>query len=114
MRLVTFDPRIRRSISLRLRLKRSAVKGRGVYFVGGRLNLSWLHKQIGGLPADSHWKRRCRAALRRVLAAKRAYQPVKKLGPPARVATLINEWKRKTRAFDRSRQRCRICDPPAT
>jgi glutamate dehydrogenase len=35
-----------------------------VYFgVGGRLDLSWLRKQIGGLPADSHWQTLAKAAL---------------------------------------------------
>ncbi len=41
-----------------------------VYFsLGGRLDLPWMRKQIGGLPADSHWQTLAKAVLRDELAA---------------------------------------------
>ena len=80
-----------------------------MYFVvGGRLNLSWLHKQIGGLPADSHWQALAKAALRDEFSGlqRELTSLVLKLGPPARVPdALINEWEAENKsAFDRSRQ----------
>ena len=41
-----------------------------VYFgLGGRLELPWLRRQIGDLPADSHWQTLAKAALRDDLAS---------------------------------------------
>jgi glutamate dehydrogenase len=44
--------------------KRSVEVVAGVYFgVASNLDLSWLRKQIGSLPADSHWQTLARTAL---------------------------------------------------
>jgi glutamate dehydrogenase len=44
--------------------KRSVEEVAGVYFgLGGKLEFSWLRKQIGALPADSHWQTLAKAGL---------------------------------------------------
>ena len=44
--------------------KRSVEEVAGVYFgLGGKLEFSWLRKQIGTLPADSHWQTLAKAGL---------------------------------------------------
>ena len=111
MRLVRFDPLYSALdiAEVATETKRSVGEVAGVYFVvGGRLNLSWLHKQIGGLPADSHWQALAKAALRDEFSGlqRELTSLVLKLGPPARVPdALINEWEAENKsAFDRSRQ----------
>ena len=111
MRLVRFDPLYSALdiAEIATETKRSVGEVAGVYFVvGGRLNLSWLHKQIGGLPADSHWQALAKAALRDEFSGlqRELTSLVLKLGPPARVPdALINEWEAENKsAFDRSRQ----------
>ncbi len=96
MRLVRFDPLYSALdiAEVATETKRSVGEVAGVYFVvGGRLNLSWLHKQIGGLPADSHWQALAKAALRDEFSdlQRELTSLVLKLGPPARVPdALIN------------------------
>jgi glutamate dehydrogenase len=66
MRLLSFDPLYSALdiVEIATDTKRSVEEVAGVYFgVGGRLDLSWLRKQIGGLPADSHWQTLAKAAL---------------------------------------------------
>jgi glutamate dehydrogenase len=80
-----------------------------MYFVvGGRLNLSRLHKQIGGLPADSHWQALAKAALRDELSdlQRQLTRAVLKLSPQESVPdALIQEWEAKHKsALDRSQQ----------
>jgi glutamate dehydrogenase len=66
MRLASFRPLYSALdiVEIAIETKRSVEEVAGVYFgVGGRLDLSWLRKQIGGLPADSHWQTLAKAAL---------------------------------------------------
>jgi glutamate dehydrogenase len=66
MRLVSFGPLYSALdiVEIATETKRSVEEVAGVYFgLGGRLDLSWLRKQIGGLPADSHWQTLAKAAL---------------------------------------------------
>jgi glutamate dehydrogenase len=89
--------------------KRSVGEVAGMYFlVGERLNFSWLHKQIGALPADSHWRALAKAALRDELSGlqRELTRVVLKLSPQESVPdALIKEWEAKNKsALDRSRQ----------
>lgn len=111
MRLGRFDPLYSALdiAEVATETKRSVGEVAGVYFVvGGRLNLSWLHKQIGGLPADSHWQALAKAALRDEFSGlqRELTSLVLKLGPPARAPdALFNEWEVENKSvFDRSRQ----------
>ncbi len=111
MRLGRFDPLYSALdiAEVATETKRSVGEVAGVYFVvGGRLNLSWLHKQIGGLPADSHWQALAKAALRDEFSRlqRELTSLVLKLGPPARAPdALFNEWEVENKSvFDRSRQ----------
>jgi glutamate dehydrogenase len=66
LRLVSFDPLYSALdiVEIANQSKRSVQEVAGAYFgVGGRLNLSWLRAQIGGLPADSHWQTLAKTAL---------------------------------------------------
>ena len=58
-RLVSFEPLYSALdiVEIAVETKRSVGEVAGVYFVvGGRLNFSWLRKQIDDLPAGSHWQ----------------------------------------------------------
>jgi glutamate dehydrogenase len=58
-RLVGFEPLYSALdiVEIAIETKRSVEEVAGVYFVvGGRLNFSWLRKQIDELPAGSHWQ----------------------------------------------------------
>ena len=58
-RLVGFEPLYSALdiVEIAIETKRSVEEVAGVYFVvGGRLNFSWLRKQIDDLPAGSHWQ----------------------------------------------------------
>ena len=76
--------------------KRSVENVAGVYFgVGGRLDLSWLRKQIGGLPVDSHWQTLAKAALRDDVSGlqRELTSRVLKLSPKVKEPdALIKEW----------------------
>ncbi len=81
----------------------------GAYFaVGSRLNLSWLRKQIGNLPSDSHWQSLAKAALRdEVSGLQRGLTSlVLKISPKLKVPdALIKEWETQNKsALERSQQ----------
>ena len=98
------DPRVERTKLHRLldivvianESKRSVEEVAGAYFgVGGRLNLSWLRAQIGGLPADSHWQTLAKTALASDLSSLQTEITglVLKLSPEAKEPeTLIGTW----------------------
>ncbi len=88
---------------------RTAEAVAAVYFsLGGRLELSWLRKQIGGLPADSHWQTLAQTALRDDLASlQRALAAeVLRHNPKEHASdTLIGDWELRKRAgLERCRQ----------
>ena len=78
--------------------KRSVEEVAGVYFgLGERLDLSWLRKQIGGLPADSHWQTLAKTALSDDVAwlQRELTSLTLKLSPEVKVpAALIEKWER--------------------
>jgi glutamate dehydrogenase len=81
----------------------------GVYFgVASSLDLSWLHKQIGSLPADSHWQTLARTALTDDVSSlqKELTSLVLRLRPQLNAPdALIKEWEAQNRiALGRSRQ----------
>ena len=81
----------------------------GAYFaVGNRLNLSWLRKQIGTLPSDSHWQTMAKAALRDDVSGlqRELTSLVLKLSPRLKMPdTLIKEWETQNKsALERSQQ----------
>ncbi|MBV8329217.1 MAG: NAD-glutamate dehydrogenase, partial [Verrucomicrobia bacterium] len=66
MRVVSFDPLYAALdiIEIATETQRSVAEVAGVYFtLGGKLELGWLRKQIGALPADSHWQTLAKAGL---------------------------------------------------
>jgi len=98
MRVVSFDPLYAALdiIEIATETKRSVAEVAGVYFsLGGKLALGWLRKQIGALPADSHWQTLAKAGLisdisnlQRELAAL-----VLKLSPQVKERdAIIREW----------------------
>lgn len=81
----------------------------GAYFaVGSRLNLSWLRKQIGALPSDSHWQTLAKAALRdEVSGLQRGLTSlILKISPKLKLPdALIKEWETQNKsALERSQQ----------
>jgi glutamate dehydrogenase len=65
-RLVSFEPLYSALdiVEIATGTKRPVEEVAGVYFnIGDRLNLYWLRKEIGDLPADSHWQTLAKAAL---------------------------------------------------
>jgi glutamate dehydrogenase len=111
MRLVSLDPLYSALdiVEIAAETKRSVEEVAGVYFgVGGRLDLSWLHKQIGGLPADSHWQTLAKAALGEDVSClqRELTGLILKLCPQVKVPdALIKEWEAQNKsALARSRQ----------
>ena len=98
MRLVSFDPLYSALdvVEIATETKRSVEEVAGVYFgFGARLDLSWLRKQIGGLPADSHWQTLAKAALGDDVSnlERELTGLVLKLSPQVKVSdALIKEW----------------------
>ena len=98
MRLLTFEPLYSALdiVEIATDTKRSVEEVAGVYFgVGGRLDLSWLRKQIGGLPADSHWQTLAKAALGDDVSSleKELTGLILRLTPRVKVSDeLIKEW----------------------
>jgi glutamate dehydrogenase len=90
-------------------MNRSVEEVAGVYFViAERFNFSWLHGQIGVLPADSHWQTLAKAALEEQLSGlqRELTGVVLKLASlDAQPTELISRWEaRNMNALDRSRQ----------
>jgi glutamate dehydrogenase len=80
-----------------------------VYFgLGARLDLSWLRKQIGGLPADSHWQALAKAGLTDDVSGlqRELTSLVLKLNPQVKLPdALIKEWEEQNKsALGRSQQ----------
>ena len=98
IRLVSFDPLYCALdiVVIANESKRSVEEVAGAYFgVGGRLNLSWLRAQIGGLPADSHWQTLAKTALASDLASlqREIAGLVLNLSPEAKEPeTMISAW----------------------
>ncbi len=74
----------------------------------GDSNLSWLRKQIDGLPADSHWQTLAKTGLREDVSRLQTELTslVLKLSPQMKVPdALINEWEAQNKSeLERSRQ----------
>jgi len=111
MRLLSFDPLFSALdiVEIAAETKRSVEEVAGVYFgVGGRLELSRLRKQIGGLPADSHWQTLAKAALGDDVSGlqRELTSLVLKLSPQVKVPNaLIKAWEAQNKsALGRSRQ----------
>jgi glutamate dehydrogenase len=111
MRLASFRPLYSALdiVEIAIETKRSVEEVAGVYFgVGGRLDLSWLRKQIGGLPADSHWQTLAKAALSDDVSClqRELTSLILKLSPEKKVPdALIKKWETKNdSALGRSRQ----------
>ena len=111
MRLVSFGPLYSALdiVEIATETKRGVDEVAGVYFgVGGRLDLSWLGKQIDGLPAESHWQALAKAALRDDVSRlqREVTSLVLKLSPHVREPDpLIKEWEAQNKTpLTRSRQ----------
>ena len=111
MRLASFDPLYSGLdiVEIATETKRSVEQVAGVYFgVAGRLDLSWLRKQIAGLPADSHWQALAKATIRDDLSSLQRELTilVLQLSPKVKVPdALINEWEAQNKsALERSRR----------
>jgi glutamate dehydrogenase len=110
-RVVSFDPLYSALdiVEIGTETKRSVEEVAGVYFgLGGKLELGWLRKQIGALPADSHWQSLAKAGLtddlsgvQRELAAL-----VLELSPQLKEPdTIIKEWEARNKSrLGRARQ----------
>ncbi len=76
--------------------ERSVATVAAVYFeLAGRLDLHWLYRQIGALPADTHWQGLARAALRddlQILARSLTAEVLKANEPAALPAAMIAAW----------------------
>lgn len=111
MRLVSLDPLYSALdiVEIATETKRSVEEVAGVYFgLSARLDLSWLRKQIDGLPSDSHWQTLAKAALTDDLFGlqRAATSLVLKLSPQVKVPeALIKEWEAQNKsALGRSQQ----------
>jgi len=111
MRLVSFDLLYSALdiVEIGARANRSVEEVAGVYFgVGSRLELSWLRKQISGLPADSHWQMLAKAGLTDDVSGlqRELASLVLKLTPQVKVPdALIKEWEAQNKsALGRSQQ----------
>jgi glutamate dehydrogenase len=111
MRLVRFDPLYAALdiAEVAAETNRGAQEVASVYFViGERFNFSWLHREIGGLPADSHWQALAKAALKDELSGlqRELTGVVLKVGPSGELPdALIDGWEAQNRyALERSRQ----------
>jgi glutamate dehydrogenase len=111
MRLASFRPLYSALdiVEIAIENKRSVEEVAGVYFgVGGRLDLSWLRKQIGGLPADSHWQTLAKAALSDDVSClqRELTGLILKLSPEVKVPdALIKKWETENEsALGRRRQ----------
>ena len=110
-RLVSFEPLYSALdiVEIAVETKRSVEEVAGVYFVvGGRLNLSWLRKQIDDLPADSHWQTLAKTGLREDVSRLQTELTslVLKLSPELKVPdALISAWEAQNKSeLERSRQ----------
>jgi glutamate dehydrogenase len=110
-RLVSFEPLYSALdiVEIATETKRSVEEVAGVYFVvGGRLNLSWLRKQVDGLPADSHWQTLAKTGLTEDVSRLQTELTslVLKLSPEVKEpAALISEWEAQNESeLERSRQ----------
>lgn len=110
-RLVSLDPLYSALdiVEIVTETKRSVEEVAGVYFgLSARLDLSWLRKQIDGLPSDSHWQTLAKAALRDDLFGlqRASTSLVLKLSPQVKVPdALIKEWEAQNKsALRRSQQ----------
>jgi glutamate dehydrogenase len=111
MRLLSFDPLFSALdiVEIAAETKRSVEEVAGAYFgVGGRLDLSWLRKQIDSLPADSHWQTLAKAALRDDVSGlqREVTSLVMILSPQVKMPdALIKEWEAQNKsALGRSQQ----------
>jgi glutamate dehydrogenase len=111
MRLVSFGPLYSALdiVEIATETKRSVEEVAGVYFgLGARLDLSWLRKQIGGLPADSHWQALAKAGLMDDVSGlqRELTSLVLKLSPQVKLPdALIKEWEEQNKsALGRSQQ----------
>jgi glutamate dehydrogenase len=111
MRLVSFGPLYSALdiVEIATEAKRSVEEVAGVYFgLGGRLDLSWLRKQIGGLAADSHWQMLAKAGLIDDVSSlqRELTSLVLKLNPQVKLPdALIKEWEEQNKsALGRSQQ----------
>jgi glutamate dehydrogenase len=89
--------------------KRSVEEVAGVYFaLGGRLNFSWLRKQIDSLPAGSHWQTLARTGLTEDASRLQTELTslVLQFSPEVKVPdSLINKWEEQNKLeLERSRQ----------
>jgi glutamate dehydrogenase len=111
MRLVSFD-RLYSAldiVEIATETKRSVEEVAGVYFgLGARLELSWLRKQIGGLPADSYWQTLAKAGLGDDVSdlQRELTSLVLKLSPQLKAPdALIKKWEaQNTSALGRNQQ----------
>ncbi len=110
-RLVNFEPLYSSLdiVEIAIETKRSVQEVAGAYFiVGGRLNLSWLRKQIDGLPAESHWQTLAITGLREdVFRLQRELTSlILKLSPEVTVPdALVDQWEAQNKSeLERSRQ----------
>jgi glutamate dehydrogenase len=111
MRLVSFDPLYSALdiVEIATETKRSVEEVAGVYFgLGARLDLFWLRKQIGGLPADSHWQALAKAGLTDDVSGlqRELTSLVLKLSPQVKLPdALIKEWEKQNKStLGRSQQ----------
>ena len=110
-RLVNFEPLYSALdiVEIAFETKRSVEEVAGVYFVvGGRLNLSWLRRQIDDLAGDSHWQALAKTGLREDVSCLQTELTslVLKLSPKVSAPdALINEWEAQSKTeLERSRQ----------
>ena len=110
IRLASFDPlySVLDIVEVASETKRSVEQVAGVYFgVGGRLDFSWLRRQIAGLPTDSHWQALAKAAIRDDVSSLQRELTilVLQLSPKVKMPDeLLSEWEAQNKsALGRSR-----------
>ena len=110
-RLVKFEPLYSALdiVEIANETKRSVEEVAGVYFdIGGRLNFSWLRKQIDALPADSRWQTLARTGLSEDVCRLQTELTslVLQLSPDIQIPdALINHWEAQRKSeLERSRQ----------
>jgi glutamate dehydrogenase len=110
-RLVRFEPLYSTLdiIEVGAATKRSVEEVASTHFViGERFNLSWLRRQIGALPADSHWQTLAKAAQEEELSnlQRELTGTVLKVSPSGASATeIITRWETQNRsALERTLQ----------
>ena len=110
-RLVSFEPLYSALdvVEIAIETKRSVEEVAGVYFVmGGRLNFSWLRKQIDDLPAGSHWQMLAKTGLTEDVSRLQTELTglILKFSPEEKVPdSLIQKWEAQNKSkLDRSGQ----------